>query len=55
MLYIVPRLELTVVMTSDETSNSARTGHRDALHAMLADIVTATKASPLDAAKPSTN
>lgn len=45
MLYIVPRLELTVVMTSDETSNSARTGHRDALHALLAEIIAATKAS----------
>jgi len=45
MLYIVPRLELTVVMTSDETSNSARTGHRDALHALLADIITATNAA----------
>lgn len=42
MLYIVPRLGLTVVMTSDETSNSARTGHRDALHALLADIIAAT-------------
>lgn len=44
MLYIVPRLELTVVMTSDETSNSARTGHRDALHALLADIIAAMNA-----------
>jgi CubicO group peptidase (beta-lactamase class C family) len=43
MLYIVPRLELTVVMTSDETSNSARTGHRDALHALLAEIIAATR------------
>lgn len=41
MLYIVPRLELTVVMTSDETSNSAHTGHRDALHALLAEIIAA--------------
>jgi CubicO group peptidase (beta-lactamase class C family) len=45
MLYIVPRLELTVVMTSDETSNSARTGHRDALHALLSEIIAATSAS----------
>jgi len=45
MLYIVPRLELTVVMTSDETSNSARTGHRDSLHALLAEIIAATNDS----------
>lgn len=55
MLYIVPRLELTVVMTSEETSNSARTGHRDALHAMLAEIIAAIKAATPDAAKPRTN
>ena len=54
MLYIVPRLELTVVMTSDETSNSARTGHRDALHALLAEIITATKA-PAVAPGPDSN
>lgn len=48
MLYIVPRLELTVVMTSDETSNSAHTGHRDALHALLAEIIAATKVSKAD-------
>lgn len=55
MLYIVPRLELTVVMTSDETSNSARTGHRDALHALLAEIIASTRASQADSAKPDTN
>lgn len=44
MLYVVPSLELTVVMTSDETSNSARTGHRDALHALLAAIIAQTRA-----------
>jgi CubicO group peptidase (beta-lactamase class C family) len=43
MLYIVPRLELTVVMTSDEGSSAARTGHRDALHALLAAIIDATR------------
>lgn len=43
MLYIVPRLELTVVMTSDETTNSARTGHRDALHMLLSDIIASTR------------
>jgi len=42
MLYIVPRLELTVVMTSDEGSSAARSGHRDDLHALLAAIIGAT-------------
>jgi CubicO group peptidase (beta-lactamase class C family) len=55
MLYIVPRLELTVVMTSDETSNSARTGHRDALHALLAEIIAAAKASEPEGPKNDTN
>jgi CubicO group peptidase (beta-lactamase class C family) len=55
MLYIVPRLELTVVMTSDETSNSARTGHRDALHALLAEIIAAIKASRAEPSKTDMN
>lgn len=55
MLYIVPRLELTVVMTSDETSNSARTGHRDALHALLAEIIAATNAAQATNPKADTN
>lgn len=43
MLYIVPALELTVVMTSDESAPSARTGHRDDLHALLAEVIGAVK------------
>ena len=39
MLYIVPSLDLTVVMTSDETEPAGRTGHRDALHGLLRDII----------------
>ena len=39
MLYIVPALDLTVVMTSDETSPAGRTGHRDSLHELLAAIM----------------
>jgi CubicO group peptidase (beta-lactamase class C family) len=39
MLYIVPSLDLTVVMTSDETEPAGRSGHRDALHNLLRDIV----------------
>ncbi len=39
MLYIVPDLGLTVVMTSDESGPSARNGYRDDLHALLARII----------------
>ncbi|QRM56723.1 serine hydrolase [Sinorhizobium sp. BG8] len=39
MLYIVPELGLTVAMTSDESGPSARTGYRDALHGLLAEII----------------
>jgi CubicO group peptidase (beta-lactamase class C family) len=41
MLYVVPALELTVVMTSDENSPSARSGHRDDLHQLLGEIIEA--------------
>lgn len=41
MLYIVPRFGLTVVMTSDDSAPSARSGYRDDLHALLADIIAA--------------
>ncbi|ASY59630.1 serine hydrolase [Sinorhizobium sp. CCBAU 05631] len=44
MLYIVPALKLTVVMTSEESGPSARNGYRDALHRVLAEIVSAVKA-----------
>jgi CubicO group peptidase (beta-lactamase class C family) len=44
MLYIVPSRQLTVVMTSDESGPSARNGYRDALHAVLAEIIEATAA-----------
>lgn len=39
MLYIVPALGLTVVMTSEEGNPSARNGYRDALHDLLAGII----------------
>lgn len=45
MLYIVPSLGLTVVMTSDENSPSARTGYRDDLHALLAKIIGAVRSA----------
>jgi CubicO group peptidase (beta-lactamase class C family) len=44
MLYIVPELGLTVVMTSQEDNPSARNGHRDDLHALLAEIIGAVEA-----------
>jgi hypothetical protein len=43
MLYIVPDLGLTVVMTSEDNP-SARNGHRDDLHALLAEIIGAVEA-----------
>ena len=41
MIYVVPALELTVVMTSDADAPSGRTGHRDHLHALLGEIIAA--------------
>lgn len=43
MLYIVPALELTVAMTSDDSQASGRTGHRAALHALLGRIIQAVR------------
>jgi CubicO group peptidase (beta-lactamase class C family) len=40
MLYIVPSLGLTMVMTSDDSAPAGRTGHRDALHALAGEIIT---------------
>ncbi|MEP9385969.1 serine hydrolase [Mesorhizobium sp. KR9-304] len=39
MLYIAPDLGLTVVMTSLSDDPSAQSGHRDDLHALLAEII----------------
>ncbi|GAK69383.1 hypothetical protein RRU01S_05_00250 [Agrobacterium rubi TR3 = NBRC 13261] len=39
MLYIVPSRKLSVVMTSREDAPSARTGYRDALHGLMAGII----------------
>ena len=44
MLYIVPALGLTVVMTSSDSGPSARSGYRDELHALLGDIIGAARA-----------
>lgn len=43
MLYVVPSLQLTVAMTSDDSQASARTGHRDDLHRLMADIIDAVR------------
>ncbi|MBB5754494.1 serine hydrolase domain-containing protein [Prosthecomicrobium pneumaticum] len=42
MLYIAPERGLVVTMTSSTDDPSARTGHRDALHALFAAIAEAT-------------
>jgi CubicO group peptidase (beta-lactamase class C family) len=39
MLYVVPSLDLTVVMTSDESAPAGRTGHRDDLHEVMEEII----------------
>src|SRR5262245_66603267 len=39
MLYVVPELELTVVMTSDDANPAGRTGYRDDLHRLMASII----------------
>lgn len=44
MLYIVPDLDLTVAMTSEDTASAARNGHRDALHRLLGEIIAAVEA-----------
>lgn len=41
MIYVVPSLQLTVAMTSDQNESAARSGHREDLHRLLADIVAA--------------
>ena len=45
MIYIVPSLELTVVMTSDANSPAGRSGHRDSLHELLSSIISIVETS----------
>ena len=45
MIYIVPSLELTVVMTSDADSPAGRSGHRDSLHELLGSIISIVETS----------
>ncbi|WP_137390193.1 serine hydrolase domain-containing protein [Rhodoligotrophos defluvii] len=46
MLYIVPELNLTVVMTSQATQAAARNGHRSDLHQLLSEIIAIFESSP---------
>lgn len=46
MLYVVPSLQLTVVMTSDDGSGAARSGHLGDLHALMARIMATQTAQP---------
>lgn len=50
MLYVLPRLGLTVVMTSDPGLSSARTGHRNDLHRLLGSIIESLRLSEASAA-----
>ncbi|TDR15363.1 serine hydrolase domain-containing protein [Marinomonas communis] len=46
MIYVLPELELTVAITSQENLPSGRTGYRDSLHRMLSqDIIPAIQAA----------
>ncbi len=55
MIYVVPSLGLTVAMTSDESGPSARTGHKEALHGIVAELIRAVEtpsAPPVSAGPP---
>jgi CubicO group peptidase (beta-lactamase class C family) len=43
MLYVVPGLDMSVVMTSDTQPSGGASGHRDALHQLLGDIIEAVR------------
>ncbi|WP_390919566.1 serine hydrolase domain-containing protein [Neorhizobium turbinariae] len=43
MVYVVPSLALTAVMTSSDSGPSARSGYRDDLHDLLAEIIDAVR------------
>jgi len=45
MVYVVPSLQMTVVMTSNESGPSARNGYRDELHALLGNIIGAVRSA----------
>lgn len=52
MLYVVPSMRLTVAMSSDDRQASARTGHRDELHRLMARLIHAVQAPCRDGAAP---
>ena len=39
MLYVLPELATTVVMTSDPNQPSGRTGYRDELHGFMEELI----------------
>lgn len=39
MLYIVPKLNLVAAMTSDDAAPAGRSGHRDRLHGLMAEVM----------------
>ena len=43
MLYVVPGLDMSVVMTSNTRPSGGASGHRDALHQLLGDIIEAVR------------
>ncbi|XQR91299.1 serine hydrolase [Stutzerimonas urumqiensis] len=45
MVYVVPRLEMTVVMTSDTQPSGGAFGHRNALHALMSRIIDITRSA----------
>ncbi|MDP9836077.1 CubicO group peptidase (beta-lactamase class C family) [Neorhizobium huautlense] len=45
MVYVVPSLQMTVVMTSNESGPSARNGYRDDLHTLLGNIIGAVRSA----------
>ncbi|RFC63390.1 class C beta-lactamase-related serine hydrolase [Fulvimarina endophytica] len=49
MIYVVPSLELTVAITSDETVPSGRTGYREDLHALVSQEIIPAARATLDA------
>ncbi|KAB0678011.1 serine hydrolase domain-containing protein [Aureimonas leprariae] len=52
MIYVVPDLGLTIAMTSDDGAPSARTGYKEALHGIVAEIIGETAGRPVPAPVP---
>jgi CubicO group peptidase (beta-lactamase class C family) len=41
MVYVIPGLDMTVVLTSDSQPSGGASGHRDALHQLVGQIIDA--------------